>query len=99
MGFVVHILCKMPARRAAAVAGLEPGGGGARAWLEHRCDRDPHNPQALRPSSLKDYPLLLSNHILPGLGSIRLSELTPSHIEAWYWKLGARRIPRARAKA
>lgn len=27
MGFVVHILCKMPARRAAAVAGLEPGGG------------------------------------------------------------------------
>lgn len=72
---------------------------GARAWLEDRCDRDPHNPQALRPSSLKDYPLLLSNHILPGLGSIRLSELTPSHIEAWYWKLGARRIPRARAKA
>lgn len=41
------------------------------AWLEDRCDRDPHDPQALRPSSLKDYRLLLSNHILPGLGSIR----------------------------
>jgi integrase len=69
------------------------------AWLEDRCDRDPHDPQALRPSSVKDYRLLLSNHILPGLGSIRLSELAPSHVEAWYRKLGARRIPRARAKA
>lgn len=69
------------------------------AWLEDRCDRDPHDPQALRPSSVKDYRLLLANHILPGLGSFSLSELGPSHIEAWYRKLGARRIPRARAKA
>ena len=69
------------------------------AWLDDRCGRDPHDPQALRPSSVKDYRLLLVNHILPGLGSIPLSELRPSHIEAWYRKLGARRIPRARAKA
>ncbi len=71
----------------------------ATAWLEDRCERDPHDPQALRPSSVKDYRLLLANHIVPGLGSIPLAELNAAHVEAWYRKMGARRIPRARAKA
>lgn len=71
----------------------------ATAWLDDRCERDPHDPLALRPSSVKDYRLLLANHIDPGLGRIPLAELKASDIEAWYRKLGARRIPRARAKA
>jgi len=74
-------------------------GSYATSWLADRCDRDPHDPQALRPSSVKDYRLLLANHIIPGLGRIPLSELKAADIEAWYRKLGVRRIPRARAKA
>jgi len=54
---------------------------------------------ALRPSSVKDYQLLLSNHIIPGLGHIRLAELESSDVETWYRALGARKTPRARAKA
>lgn len=74
-------------------------GSYATTWLADRCERDPHDPQALRPSSVKDYRLLLANHISPGLGNIPLSELKAADIEAWYRKLGVRRIPRARAKA
>ena len=83
----------------------EPPPGGvtvgvyATAWLEDRCERDPHDPRALRPSSVKDYRLLLSNHIVPGLGGIPLAELNAGQVEAWYRKMGALRIPRARAKA
>lgn len=71
----------------------------ATAWLADRRDRDAHDPMALRPSSVKDYQLLLNNHILPKLGTIRLAELDASDIEAWYRALGARKTPRARAKA
>jgi len=74
-------------------------GSYATAWLADRYERDPHDPQALRPSSVKDYRLLLANHIIPGLGSIPMSELKAADIDAWYRKLGVRRIPRARAKA
>lgn len=48
---------------------------------------------------MKDYQLLLSNHIIPGLGHIRLAELESSDVETWYRALGARKTPRARAKA
>ena len=71
----------------------------ATAWLEDRCTRDPHDPQALRPSSVKDYRLLLANHIVPGLGDVPLAELNAAHVETWYRRMGARKIPRARAKA
>lgn len=50
-------------------------GSYATSWLADRCERDPHDPQALRPSSVNDYQLLLANHIIPGLGRIPLSEL------------------------
>jgi len=50
-------------------------GSYATSWLADRCERDPRDPQALRPSSVKDYQLLLANHIIPGLGRIPLSEL------------------------
>ena len=92
-------------RRRAVAPERPPKPGGptvgsyATGWLDDRCERDPHDSQALRPSSVKDYRSLLANHIIPGLGRIPLAELKAADIEAWYRKLGARRIPRARAKA
>jgi integrase len=74
-------------------------GSYASSWLEDRRERDPHDPMALRPSSVKDYQLLLNKHILPSIGMIPLVELEPADVEAWYRALGARRTPRARAKA
>lgn len=74
-------------------------GSYATSWLADRRERDAHDPLALRPSSVKDYQLLLSNHIIPGLGHIRLAELESSDVETWYRALGARKTPRARAKA
>jgi integrase len=74
-------------------------GSYATAWLEDRSERDANDPMALRLSSVKDYELTLKNHIIPKLGSIRLAELDASDIETWYRALGARKTPRARAKA
>jgi len=84
--------------RIAAEAGRTVGSY-ASSWLEDRRERDPHDPLALRPSSVKDYQLLLNKHILPSIGKIPLVGLEPADIEAWYRALGARRTPRARAKA
>lgn len=80
-------------------AGGPTVGSYATSWLDDRCERDPHDPQALRPSSVKDYRLLLANHIIPGLGRIPLAELKAADVDAWYRKMGVSRIPRARAKA
>ena len=74
-------------------------GSYATAWLADRSERDANDPMALRLSSVKDYELTLKNHIVPKLGSIRLAELEASDIETWYRALGARKTPRARAKA
>ena len=70
-----------PVKRRPVYAEPEPDpreltvGSYATSWLADRCERDPRDPQALRPSSVKDYQLLLANHIIPGLGRIPLSEL------------------------
>jgi integrase len=74
-------------------------GSYATGWLDDRRERDPHDPMALRASSVKDYQLLLNKHILPSIGKIPLAELEPSEVEAWYRALGARKTPRARAKS
>ncbi len=71
----------------------------ATSWLQDRRERDPHDPMALRPSSVKDYQILINKHILPSIGKIPLVEIEPSDLEAWYRALGARKTPRARAKA
>ena len=88
-------------RHPVRVAGEAPRTVGAYAtsWLDDRRERDPHDPMALRPSSVKDYLLLLNKHILPSIGKIPLVELEPADVEAWYRALGARKTPRARAKA
>jgi hypothetical protein len=59
--------------------------------LADRRERDAHDPMALRPSSVKDYELLLNKHIIPSLGHIRLAELESSDVEVWYRALGARK--------
>lgn len=71
----------------------------ATQWLEDRRALDPDDKRALRPSSSKEYGLLLKNHLLPTLGSVPLDELTPVVVEAWHRQMGQKRIPRARAKA
>lgn len=71
----------------------------ATEWLTDRQTLDPDDRRALRPSSSKEYGLLLKNHLLPDLGPVRLSDLTPELIEEWHRQLGLKRIPRARAKA
>ena len=84
--------------RVAAEAGRTVGWY-ATSWLQDRRERDPHDPMALRPSSVKDYQILINKHILPSIGKIPLVEIEPSDVEAWYRALGARKTPRARAKA
>lgn len=71
----------------------------ATEWLDDRRALDPDDKRALRPSSSKEYGLLLKNHLLPVLGSVRLADLTPEVIEDWHRQMGHKRIPRARAKA
>lgn len=68
-------------------------------WLNERAALDPGDPDVLRPSSVKDYRLLLHNHILPTLGKTPLVELEPEQIVTWHRKLAAKKTPRARAKA
>jgi integrase len=84
--------------RVAAESGQTVGSYATR-WLADRRERDPHDPMALRPSSVKDYEILINKHILPSIGKIPFAEIEPSDIEAWYRALGARKTPRARAKA
>lgn len=54
--------------------------------------------QDLRPLTRMDYGSLLRNHILPGLGSVRLAELSRATVRTWYARLPQDR-PRARSKA
>ncbi len=49
----------------------------AQQWIELRVER-------LAPSTLRKYLNDLENHILPVLGHIRLTELTPSHVKAMF---------------
>ncbi|HET9127428.1 MAG TPA: site-specific integrase [Propionibacteriaceae bacterium] len=71
----------------------------AEEWLAKRRSLDPDEKGALRPSSSKEYGLLLKNHLIPQLGSRRLDDLTPAVIQDWHRRMGAKRLPRARAKA
>ena len=71
----------------------------ATEWLTDRQALDPDDRRALRPSSSKEYGLLLKNHLVPELGTVRLEDLTPELIEEWHRRLGRKGIPRARAKA
>lgn len=71
----------------------------ATQWLADRQSLDPDDRRALRPSSSKEYGLLLKNHLVPELGTVRLDDLSPDVIEEWHRQLGRKRIPRARAKA
>ena len=71
----------------------------ATEWLADRRALDPDDKGALRPSSSKEYGLLLKNHLAPEFGTMHLDDLTPEKINKWHRRMGARRIPRARAKA
>lgn len=41
-------------------------------------------PSQLKPTSLHDYKRIINAYLVPGLGSIKLQELRPSHIQAFY---------------
>ena len=62
----------------------------AREWLEHRPD--------LAVRTIETYGYLLDKHILPTLGSLNLSAITPSDVRAWNAR-SARQHPSTAAKA
>ena len=62
----------------------------AREWLEHRPD--------LAVRTIETYGYLLDKHILPALGSLNLSAITPSDVRAWNAR-SARQHPSTAAKA
>jgi integrase len=51
----------------------------AQTWLEQRPN--------LRPRTREQYEILLRRHILPGLGDVELSKLSPSKVRTWHSEL------------
>jgi hypothetical protein len=57
--------------------------------------------RAIKPSMLCDYRSIISTHLLPAFGDLRLEEITPQKIERWHPGITSRRAwrpppPRAR---
>jgi integrase len=50
------------------------------AWIEIHA-------RHIKPTTLDGYKKLIKNYIVPGIGSIKLQDLRPSHIEAFYSEL------------
>lgn len=52
----------------------------------------------LKPRTQSDYELLASRYIRPALGTVRLSKLTPTHVQRFYSELQSRGLKRAPAQ-
>lgn len=74
-----QVLTKILAQRD---TGLEISGRNTRAreWFEHWVAEV--LPKRVRPSTLAGYSSLVKNHLIPSLGSIKLSDLSATHLEA-----------------
>jgi integrase len=51
-----------------------------RQWLQDYAETN------VRPTTLAGYQIIIEKHLVPGLGSIQLGQLTPAHIQSYYAK-------------
>lgn len=68
-------------------------------WLADRIATPQGEAGSLRPSSQKDYQMLLRNHILPALGDKRLDEIDLDDVVAWHRAMAKKKIARTRSKS
>lgn len=71
----------------------------SQTWLADRIATPQGDAGSLRPSSQKDYQMLLRNHILPALGDKRLDEIDLDDVVAWHRAMAKKKIARTRSKA
>lgn len=77
-------------------------GDWANAFMAERTD--PGHEAPIRPTTAKDYETQLRLRLLPAFGTMKLTDITPEHVAAWYRRVGVRKTsgkggPRARAKS
>lgn len=71
----------------------------SQTWLAERIATPQGDAGSLRPSSQKDYQMLLRNHILPALGDMRLDEIDLDDVVAWHRDMAKKKIARTRSKS
>ncbi|WP_211336652.1 tyrosine-type recombinase/integrase [Luteococcus japonicus] len=72
----------------------------SQTWLADRIATPQGDAGSLRPSSQKDYQMLLRNHILPALGDKRLDEIDLDDVVAWHRAMAKKKkIARTRSKS
>ncbi|GAA1389722.1 site-specific integrase [Luteococcus peritonei] len=71
----------------------------SQTWLADRSATPQGDAGSLRPSSQKDYQMLLRNHILPALGDMRLDEIDLDDVVAWHRAMAKKKIARTRSKS